>query len=230
MDRETGLKNRAVAVLKKNFALCVAENSADAPRLTTCMQPPCWIISLEHRPKSRQLLSALAGSLDRWGWQYSVWPAVRGDLVTGRDWQHIGVDLHTSGKLSRRPGAQGCWLSHWQLWQQVDDRGMIILEDDAVAEGAWQPDFADPGQMVKLTAETGTKTNPDTGRWSPGSHAYWIPRDLAQQLMLFSRVQGARAVDKQLGDRVLPWRFLGRNLFTLNPRRGPSTTSPLIRA
>lgn len=194
------------------------------------MQPPCWIISLERRPKSRQLLSELTLSLDRWGWQYSVWPAVRGDLVTVRDWQDIGVDIHSSGKLKQRPGAQGCWLSHWQLWHNIDHRGMIILEDDAVAEGPWLPEIAEPDRMIKLTAETGTKTNPDTGRWSLGSHAYWMPGNLAQRLILFSREQGARAVDKQLGDRVLPWRFLGRDLFTLNPRRGPSTTSPLLRA
>jgi hypothetical protein len=191
-------------------------------------QPVCRIITLEHRPQSQITLRALSDTLDRWGWHYEIFPAVDGRSVTEDTWREIGVSIHSSGKLASRPGAQGCFLSHYTLWSQcrASAQSMIILEDDCLAQGPWDPSIAASTDLVKLTQATGTKTNPQSGQWSLGSHAYWLTADHADQLITWSRHNGARAVDKQLGQTVVPWRFLGRDLFLLNPLRGNSTTSP----
>jgi len=162
-------------------------------------------------------------------------PAVEGALVTERDWDQIGVEILTDrGKLQYRPGAQGCWLSHFHLWNQCRESGqsMIILEEDSIALDSWRPEIAASTGLVKLYANLnghGTKTNSITGVWSQGSIAYWLTADHADQLITHSQRHGAQALDKHLGSEVLAWQHWPHPLFKLNRRSGPSTTSPIRR-
>ena len=81
--------------------------------------------------------------------------------------------------------------------------------------------------VIKLFTKAECKVNPAFGRWSKGAHAYTVTPTQAHQLITDAQARGAQAVDKHLGDLVLPWRFYHQDLVVLNPRRGPSSTSPL---
>jgi hypothetical protein len=188
-------------------------------------QPQCYIIA--HR--SSRVIGDCVQSLEQHGWQYKIFPAIDGSKVTETDWHRIGVVMSTDGKMPRRLGAQGCWLSHFALWKQCVDtnKPMVILEHDALVTAPWPEDLNIDKQLVKLFSTAECKINPAFGRWSKGAHAYTVTPAQAQTLIADAQQRGAQAVDKHLGDLVLSWTFYHRDLVVLNPRRGPSSTSPL---
>jgi hypothetical protein len=100
------------------------------------------------------------------------------------------------------------------------------MEHDAVVNGPWPEKLDISTQLVKLYISAECKVNPAYGRWSKGAHAYTLTPQQALMLIEHARQYGAQAVDKHLGDSVLPWTFLNQDLVTLNPSRGPSSTSP----
>jgi hypothetical protein len=168
-------------------------------------------------------------SLKRHGWTYEIFPAVDGHRVTLQDWSQIGVTMSQEGKMTRRPGAQGCWLSHFALWQHCvkSNKPVVIMEHDALVTGPWPDDLNIDKQLVKLFSTAECKVNPAFGRWSKGAHAYTLTPAQAHILITDAQQRGAQAVDKHLGDMVLPWTFYHRDLVVLNPARGLSSTSPL---
>lgn len=201
------------------------------------MQPMAYVITQNtyaHTAKSRanyavsqRRLQRAAHSLDRWGWQWRAWTAVDGTLVDESHWRAIGVELvKDRGKLQYRPGAQGCWMSHWGLWNHsvITGESLIVLEHDAIALRSWQLDFSDRRGVVKLFTAP-TKTNSITGEWSKGAWAYWISPTAAQQLIDHARAHGAQALDKHLGSRVVEVDYLDPPLFKHDDQRDPSTTS-----
>jgi GR25 family glycosyltransferase involved in LPS biosynthesis len=191
------------------------------------IQPMCYVIAHE---QSRVITDCIA-SLKKYNWNFKRFDAVDGQQVTNTDWEQIGIPMSNQGKMPRRLGAQGCWLSHYALWNEciTTNVPMVVMEHDAVVNGVWPEDLNIDSQLVKLYSSAECKVNPAYGRWSKGAHAYTITPSQAQRLIEYARINGAQAVDKHLGDLVLPWTFLHYDLVTLNPRRGPSSTSPLKR-
>lgn len=189
-------------------------------------QPRAYVISHD---TSKVIKDCLA-SLDMHKWSYEISPAVDGRRLTAGDWQEIGVSMSpTAGKLPSRPGAQGCWFSHWKLWTLCVDQQqpMVILEHDAIIKGAWPEDLAITDSIVKLYSTAPCKTKPGLGTWSKGSYAYTLTPDQAQKLINRAYRWGASPVDKHIISGEIPWRFLHYDLVLLNERRGPSTTSGL---
>jgi len=188
-------------------------------------QPTCYVIA---HPSSA-VVDECTGSLKQHNWPFELFPAVDGQAITNKDWSSIGVTPSQDGKMLRRPGAQGCWMSHWKLWNLCvhTQEPIIIMEHDALVKEKWPADIDIDTQLVKLYFTAECKINPAFGRWSKGAHAYSITPSQAKTLIDHARANSAQAVDKHLGDRVLPWTFYSRNLVELNPRRGPSTTSRL---
>jgi Glycosyltransferase family 25 (LPS biosynthesis protein) len=189
------------------------------------MQPQCYVIAHQ----SSRVIGDCIKSLNKHNWQYQIFPAVDGRTVTLNDWQRIGVVMSTEGKMTRRPGAQGCWLSHYALWKQCieSNQPLIIMEHDVLVTDSWPADLNIDRRLVKLFSTAECKINPAFGRWSKGAHAYTVTPAQAQILVTHAQQHGAQAVDKHLGTQVLPWTFYHRDLVVLNPRRGPSSTSPL---
>jgi hypothetical protein len=189
------------------------------------IQPTCYVIA---HPQSRVINDCIA-SLVKHNWKFEKVDAVDGQSITDADWKRIGIAMSDKGKISRRLGAQGCWHSHYKLWNKCETTNtpMVIMEHDAVVNGPWPVDLEINKQLVKLYSDTGCKVSPTFGRWSRGSHAYTVTPAQANRLIQHARDNGAQAVDKHLGDLVLPWIFLNQDLITLNPNRGPSITSPL---
>lgn len=189
------------------------------------IRPKSYIIA----HTSSRVIGDCVQSLERHGWPYEIFPARDGQRVTQADWDRVGVRMMSEGKMTRRPGAQGCWLSHFALWQRcVDlDQPIIIMEHDAVVTAPWPADIDIDTCVVKLYSTAECKVNPAFGLWSKGAHAYTVTPQQAHILITDAQQRGAQALDKHLGDRVLPWTFYQTDLVMLNPARGPSSTSPL---
>ena len=201
------------------------------------MQPATYIIA-ETDPTSPHYLSSqrnLTRTLERanqFGWTVSVWPATNGHTVTDRDWAAVGAKLISWGAIHRRPGAKGCWFSHWRLWQHcIDlDQPIVILEHDAYISGQWPEDIDLTRCVWKLHLEDGRgeRVNRITGEWSCGAYAYTMAPRFAKELMQFIRSHGAQAVDKQLGRSVIPWQYWHTDLAPHRPLSS-STTSKKTR-
>ena len=186
-------------------------------------QPQCYVIVHESSP----VVGDCVQSLKQHGWSYEIWHAVDGRTVTQKDWDRIGVIMSARGKMTRRLGAQGCWLSHFGLWSRCveTNKPMVVLEHDALITGPWPKDLDIDPQVVKLYKTAECKINPAFGLWSKGAHAYTLTPAQAHRLITDAQQRGAQAVDKHLGDQVLPWTFFDRDLVMLNPGRGRSSTS-----
>ena len=189
------------------------------------IQPICYIVA---HPTSR-VIDACVASLQKHNWKFEIFNAVDGNTITAQSWNDIGVSLSSDGKMSKRPGAQGCWMSHWQLWNRCvkTNEPIVIMEHDAVVNAEWPEDLDIDICLIKLYKTAECKINPAYGLWSKGAHAYVVTPTQAQTLIDYARANGAQAVDKHLGDRVLRWKFYSKDLVTLNPGRGASSTSPM---
>lgn len=190
-------------------------------------QPRCYVIAHD----TSLVVNECVQSLRLHGWDYEIFPAIDGHIITQADWQRTGVAMSDQGKMPRRPGAQGCWLSHFALWKKCSQssNAMVILEHDVLIQSPWPEELDIDKKLIKLYRSAETKVNPVFGTWSKGSHAYTLTPAQAEMLITHAQHKGAQAVDKHLGDAVLPWSFYKHDLVTLNPRRGPSITSPLRR-
>jgi GR25 family glycosyltransferase involved in LPS biosynthesis len=188
-------------------------------------QPDCFVIA---RNTSR-VVADCTSSLRLHGWSFTVASAVDGWQLTQQDWDNTGIKMSDQGKMPYKPGAQGCWHSHFKLWKQcVDtDSPMVILEHDAVVKGPWPEELNIEPSIIKLYTTAHCKQNPITGAWSKGSHAYTLTPDQAKKLIDHAKTVGAVAVDKQIGSKACSWNFYQKDLVQLNPNRGRSTTSPI---
>ncbi len=187
-------------------------------------QPQCFVIS---HPSSSAVRDCY-NSLSKWNWRFEKFDAVDGRKLTKKDWDRIGVKMSaTAGKLPDRPGAQGCFFSHFALWEKCfdDKKAMVIFEHDAVVTDSWPEDLNIDSCIVKLYKTAECKEKVDLGVWSKGSHAYTITPEHAKQLLDKARNFGASPVDKHIISNITPWRFLDYDLVIKNPRRGASTTS-----
>ena len=168
----------------------------------------------------------------RWGWSVDIWPAVDGFTVDQQSWDQIGVDLLDRGAIVKRPGARGCFHSHFGLWCHAIsiNEPIIIMEHDAQVLTEWDPSLPLDQCLWKLHTPDGRgdQINELTGLWSRGAWAYTVTPQQAQKLVDFSRTVGAQAVDKQIGSSVVPWSYLDRNMVVHRPSVHRSTTSPKL--
>lgn len=187
-------------------------------------QPHCFVIA--HQTSS--VIADCVSSLSANGWTHTVVPAVDGWKITNSDWKNIGIAMSDQGKMPLRPGAQGCWFSHYKLWQQAIDTNssIVIMEHDAVVKAPWPQDIDIESAMIKLYTTAECKEKPNTGIFSKGSHAYTLTPSQAAQLIQSAKTRGAVAVDKQIASKVCAWKFYHKDIVVLNPNRGRSTTSP----
>jgi hypothetical protein len=209
----------------------ILRNVGEVERLT---QPKTWIIAQtdpnsRHYAASQQNLASTLASARAWAWSVDVWPAVDGWTMSSGAWDSIGVSLLPRGAILKRPGAQGCFHSHFGLWLWCVEhqRSAVILEHDAKITGPWPSNINLEQNIWKLHQPDGRgdRVNDYTGLWSCGAWAYTVTAAQAARLVEFSRRVGAQAVDKQIGSLVVPWTYYPSDLVTHAPR-AKSTTSP----
>jgi len=199
------------------------------------MQPLTFIIAdcdpnSPHYKVSQQNLAGTQEQLEAHQWSYQVWPAVNGNDISSKDWDRIGVTLLNRGNIVKRPGARGCWFSHWGLWTHcvTINQPIVVLEHDAYITAPWPENIDLEACVWKLHHPDGRglRVNTITGEWARGAWAYTLTPGFARQLIDFSQTHGAQAVDKQMGRLVVPWQYWRDNLAIHKPVIRRSTTSP----
>lgn len=191
------------------------------------MQPQVFVICDQQSPQGQQTLTETEHCLRRYGYTWSRSAQTVGKTVTDQTWQNLGICRLNQGKWVSRPGAWGCFISHYLLWRRCREESspLLILEHDALAQAAW-PENLDLDQCVwKLWRSQPMKYKSTVGHWNRGAWAYTVTPSQADSLIRFTEQHGALALDKQIGTNAVRWQHYHSDLFLHNPRKRISTTS-----
>jgi glycosyl transferase family 25 len=197
-----------------------------------------FIITMSESKHSTELAADCIVAANKHGIEVTVWPAVNG-LYSAEKFQQYGIKNFLHKKMSL-VGVQGCFLSHYELWQKCVDLNepILILEHDGYMIRSLPADVhehytdvlnLDPyGQSsneydsivkdsVRLPIDyryvPGGKRSA-AGEYIAGAYGYLIKPHAAVKLINFSKNSGALPTDKHIG----------RNIVDLK-----STTVPIIR-
>lgn len=197
-----------------------------------------FIITMSESTHSMNLASDCIIAAKQFNIDVSVWPAVNG-LTAADKFQEYKIPklLHNS---MQRAGNQGCFLSHFQLWQHCVELNepILILEHDGVIIREIPQNIneqyidvlnLDPydqsgdtyDQMVNdsITSPVDYYYIPRrkrnlAGEYLPGAYGYLIKPHAALKLINFAQTVGALPTDKHIGRDVVDLK---------------STTVPLVR-
>ena len=196
-----------------------------------------YIISLsesgtgDHLTSAKLMLPHTIAYCNRYNWSHEVVNAVNGYTLNESLWDHLELKMpiktvDSTQKFADKPGAQGCFLSHFMLWNRCIELGqpIIILEDDAEVVDLL-PEIKLDLDLVKLHKPRMLKNNPRVGAWSPGAFAYWVSPVGAKKLVEFVKMHGPTYNDKLIGSNVLNWGYLDTPIVNLG-KRGGSSTNP----
>lgn len=180
--------------------------------LTT--QPKTFVIAIKGHSISELQLQDCLTSADKFNWNVEVFWGVDGKYISDQTWKNEGIFVRTDKPTIHRPGVQGCFLSHWSLWKKCIEinEPIIILEHDAIIQDYWNPIEID-NSIIKLHRyykQKNPKYDEDTGLWSASGHAYCLLPTHADTLIKFVKNKGAFEVDRIIGDKVIPFKHLGK--------------------
>ena len=169
------------------------------------MNPKTYLIVLEKHPPSEQLAAECLISAKKFNWDVEVFPAVNGNTITEQTWLDYGLKIsgHRPADLKYK-GTQGCFLSHWTLWNRCVDLNtpVVILEQDAIIEG-YYPTIPETNGIIKLHPAYNVEEDTISGTWTSSTHAYYIEPKTAKHVIEFVKNNGWMAVDVLLGSNVV---------------------------
>lgn len=170
-------------------------------------QPKTFVIAIKDHLISEQQLNDCLKSAEKYDWHVEIFWGINGNTVSSETWASQGLRLRTDKFISDKPGVQGCFLSHYVLWNKCVelDEPIIILEHDAIIQQPWAPILLE-NSIVKLHRHYKRKTlkyDTDSGLWSPSGHAYCLSPRHAETLINFVKRVGAYEVDVVMGDKVI---------------------------
>jgi hypothetical protein len=180
--------------------------------LTT--QPKTFVIAIKGHSVSENQLQDCLISAEKFNWNIEVFWGVNGRAITDKTWSDEGIFPRLDKPTMHRVGVQGCFLSHWTLWKKCVELNepIIVLEHDAVIQALWQP-LEINDSIIKLHRyykQKNPKYDEDTGLWSASGHAYCLLPKHATILVEFVKHKGAFEVDRIIGDKVIPFKHLGK--------------------
>ena len=191
-----------------------------------------YIISLKdsgtgiYQKSAKEILPNTLSCCGTHHWQFEIFNAINGFAIQSSDWTSLGLPVpkEKPKKFGGQPGAQGCFLSHYLLWQKCVnlDEPIVVLEDDAEVIAPLL-EFTTNQDLVKLHAPTKINSHPALGTWGTGAFAYWLSPAGARKLIDFSKANGARFADKAIGSNIVNWSHLPTPIVRLGPRIGSST-------
>jgi GR25 family glycosyltransferase involved in LPS biosynthesis len=190
-------------------------------------QPSLFVISQSNSFTSQHQTAITVQLLTQWQWQYNIHPATDGHSLDSAIWNTLGIASPGESKFLYRRGAQGCFISHYTLWQHCVSLGqpIIILEHDARAQQTWDMCISiKDDQILKLHSDLGVKFNPDSGHWGKGAWAYAIGPGAADKLLHHSKKQVMPA-DIIIGTNIVDWSYLSAPMFVHDAGDFRSTTS-----
>lgn len=203
-------------------------------------QPKTFVICFEdkdytttegiyHQKITKKFYEELISSLNRYDWDWNVFPAIDGYALTQKDWNNIEVTIKKNTKFEKKLGAQGCFYSHFILWKKCIDlqQPILILEQDAIVLSEWRS-VEIRNELLRIGYHFLHHERQDkiTGSWHSGSWAYIIDPSTAATLINFCKKNYAMPVDKLFGTNIINYRFLEPPICKLNtPSMIVSTTN-----
>jgi GR25 family glycosyltransferase involved in LPS biosynthesis len=188
-------------------------------------QPTCFVIALKEHKQSQRLLTDCINSATLHNWNIEIFWGTDGSTVSEESWSSEGIKMTTHGPMKDRPGVQGCFFSHWNLWNKCVELNepIIILEHDAIITKPW-PGIESFEYVTKLHTRYEDVNNHLTGKWGKSNHAYLISPINAKRIIDHTKLFEAQPADKMIGDKVVPWKYLDYTLVDRNANGGASTT------
>lgn len=182
-----------------------------------------------HTQQAKNMLNLTLNSCAKYNWKVNIFHAINGYKLDPSIWTCLELKApqkqsQSGGKFSDKPGAQGCFLSHFLLWKMCVDSNapMVILEDD-VNIIAPLPDIEPKFDLIKLHKPRQIKEHKTVGTWSPGAFGYWLSPTGAQKMIDFVRNNGVKYNDKCIGSKILDWAYIDQPIIKLRQRQGSST-------
>lgn len=185
----------------------------------------CFAITLPDNRNAKLQFQRLKESADRFNWNVELYQAVIGTELTPKHFKRVGIQILEDTTIEKRPGAQGCFMSHFNLWKKCIalDEPIIILESDAVIISEL-PELDLSEKLLRLHAERGNKKSKATGIWGLGAFGYALSPTHAKQLIDGAKTIGVKPVDKLIGNKIVDWGYVDVPLLK-HEKLGRSTTS-----
>lgn len=158
-----------------------------------------FIICLSDYSKSMAMAQVALESGQQHGWQIELFEGVNGLNSALKDFDiTINQQDAKCRAMMERPGVQGCFISHWQLWKLCDNlnQPIGIFEHDVKFLGPCPTDqFTN---VFKLEGFLKKKSRP-AGEWFEGARAYIINPTGAKLLINWVEEHGALPADVNIG-------------------------------
>lgn len=168
-------------------------------------------------------------SCQKFLWQAEIFDAVNGYNLTENSWDeyHLVPPKKSAkhlDKFGNLPGAHGCFLSHFTLWNRCVNlnQPIIILEDDSEIISPLVKIDTNL-DLMKLTRPYAIHQSSKLGSWSAGASAYWLSPSGAKNLIKFAKTHGPGHADKLIASNILNWGYIPSPIVKISPTKGSST-------
>jgi len=194
------------------------------------MNPRTFVISLSGHEHSQIMTKECLESAKKFNWEVEIKEAVNGSRISETTWADEKI---INKKLDIIPmnkhGVQGCFLSHWQLWNTCIeiDSPIIICEHDAVFLTEWDNTLL-TNKLTKLHTEYPLNPewkilHPEVGNWTPSAHAYIIyPKD-CKRIKKFVLKNYPLPSDVLIGSNIVEFEHLETTVIDRNKNRLSTT-------
>jgi len=179
---------------------------------------------------ARERFHKTSQSASKFQWQIILFDAVNGYTLDQTIWHTLNLQKPKAPKnkekltFGTKPGALGCFLSHYYLWRKCADlnESIIVLEDDADIIRS-PTTISTSSDVVKLHSPRQKKYHPVTGEWSPCTTAYFLTPMGASKLLDFVHSTGPKYADKLIASNIVAWNYIDVPLINIRREIGSST-------
>lgn len=174
-----------------------------------------YVIYLSEFESSVEMASMAMNSGNQHGWNIELYEGVNGLKHSINDYNITANDQDAKCREAmKRPGVQGCLLSHWLLWKKcVEDNHVIgIFEHDVKFLKPFDNtvEFLD---VLKLEGFDFKKPRP-AGNWYEGTRGYLITPSGADKLLTWIEHHGCLPSDVQIGTNIVDIQLLNDQTVT----------------
>jgi hypothetical protein len=185
----------------------------------------CFAIYVEGHNEAEYYIPRLLANARSYGWNLTPYPGVDGRKMSCEKHLVKIDDRHKKvRKQMAKSGVQGCFLSHFRLWNECINlhKPIGIFEFDVKFTREPPKTLPDGIDVLKLAGFEPAKPVP-TGQWWGGAYAYILTPMGAKKLLDWVFYHGASPADFMLADGVLDVGFDTKSRVELNSQ-GISTT------
>jgi GR25 family glycosyltransferase involved in LPS biosynthesis len=160
-----------------------------------------YVIYLPEYTSSVELANrALSTGLEH-GWSLELYAGVNGLTCDWKDLKICQQDAKCRDMM-QLPGVQGCFLSHWNLWNLCVQQNCPVGIFEHDIEFIGPPPQQDFEHVLKLEGFLKKKPRP-AGEWYEGARAYLITPTAAQKLIEWVNTNGALPADVNIGMNIV---------------------------